>query len=307
MDLIKSVYDISEQFLNLPVPVRQHVVLKHDNINELIRQMVEGGKVSFYSTEDQEVEEKKNELFIVLRELVASSINYCYWYGNADVRPMGANSGGMYDLVDEAMDHALLKAEASLDVKSEAYYQGIFYNSIKYLIQLLSLHRYPLLEERKRHLLEVADHGIRFANSIVLNKEEHGKELIGDLVRNFTGFASDTFLKRTSLFFIQLNRQLGWFPELMQEIFVPADYQVPKMLHHFKAFEYSNDLSYKIQEGKLIEKGSLMECQIRAATVKVCRMIMDITQWNISEVDTWIWTKRKEPKEKFHLTITSDY
>lgn len=307
MDIIKSVYDISEQFLNLPVPVRQHVQLNHNNINELVRKMIIDGKANFYSTEDQEVEEKKNELFIVLRELVASSINYCYWYGNADVRPMGANSGGMYDLVDEAMDHALLKAEASLDVKSEAYYQGIFYNSIKYLIQLLSLHRYPLLEERKRHLLEVADHGIRFANYVVLNKEKHGKELIEDLIRNFTGFSSDTFLKRTSLFFIQLNRQLGWFPELMQDIFVPADYQVPKMLRHFKALEYSNHLSYKIQEGKLIEKGSLMECQIRAATIKVCRMIMDITGWNISEVDTWLWTKRKLPIEKFHLTITSDY
>ena len=308
MDLIKSVYDIADEFLNLPVPVRQHVVLKQNFIDHLAQAMLIDGKVSFYSTEDQEVEEKKNELFIVLRELVASSINYCYWYGNADVRPMGANSGDMYALVDTALDHALLK-----DIKSKEYYEGIFYTSkmasaIKFLIELLSLHRYPLLEERKRHLLEVVDHGLRFANNIVINKEdEYGGKLLEDLIRNFTGFASDTFLKRASLFFIQIHRQLGWFPELMQDIFVPADYQVPKMLHYFKAIEYSNHLSYKIQEGKLIEKGSLMECQIRAATIKVCRMIMDITGWNISEVDTWLWTKRKLPIEKFHLTITSDY
>jgi hypothetical protein len=227
---------------------------------------------------------------------------------------MGANSGGMYDLVDTALGVAkrqLLRLDltklASLDIKSEAYYEGIFYTSIIFLIELLSLHRYPLLEERKRHLLEVADHGLRFANNIILNKNSNGVKLIEELVKTFTGFSSDTFLKRASLFFIQLHRQLGWFPELMQDIFVPADYQVPKMLHHFKCFEYSNDLSYKIQEGKLIEKGSLMECQIRATTIKVCRMIMDLTQWNISEVDTWLWTKRKLPKEKFHLTITSDY
>lgn len=307
MDLIKSVFDISDEFLSLPVPTRQHVQLKPSFILNLIAVMKDEGKVSFYSTEDQEVEEKKNELFIVLRELVASSINYCYWYGNADVRPMGANSGGMYDLVDTAMDQTLKKQEASLDIKGESYYQGIFSGSIKLLIQLLSFHRYPLLEERKRHLLEVADHGIKFAKNVVFNQDEHGKELMEDLVRNFTGFASDTFLKRASLFFIQLNRQLGWFPELMQEIFVPADYQVPKMLRYFTAFEYSNDLSYKIQEGKLIKKGSLMECQIRAATIVVCKMIMDKTGWNISEVDTWLWTKRKLPREKFHLTITSDY
>lgn len=306
MNLIKGVYDIAENFLSLPVPTRQHVKLNTGKVNDLARQMVEDGKVNFYSTEDQEVKEK-NELTIIIRELTASAINYCYWYGNANVRPNGANSGGMYDLLDASLSN-LMKVH---DITNHPLNQTIqvYKESIDELIEGLSIQRYPLLEERKRHLLELTKNGkgMEFARFVLLNKEKHGEQLLEELVKKFTGFASDTFLKRASLFFIQLNRQLDWFPDLMNEIFVPADYQVPNVLCHFETIEYSNDLAYKIQEGKLVEKGSLMECQIRAATIIVCKMLMKTTGWSVADVDTYLWTKRKLPKKKFHLTITSDY
>jgi hypothetical protein len=300
MNLIKGVYNISIDFLSLPVPLRQHAKINEEKLELLARQMLDNGKVSFYSEEKQEVKEKKNELFIVIRELVASSINYNYWYGNGLIRPNGANSTGMYELVDAALaDFSGVKDINEVD----------FENSINYLIELLSTQRYPLLEERKRHLLELTENGkgITFAWYVVLNKDKHGEELLEELVKRFTGFASDTFLKRASLFFIQLNRQLGWFEDLVNELFVPADYQVPKILEYFKVIEYSNVLSYKIQEGKLVEKGSSMECQLRAATIMACRKLCKLTGWNVAEVDTWLWTKRKLPKSKFHLTYTSDY
>ena len=313
MNLIKGVYDIAEEFLNLPVPTRQHVKLNPEKINELVRQMVEDGKVNFYSTEDQEVEEKKNEMAIIVRELTASAINYCYWYGNSNVRPNGANSGGMYDLVDAALapDDLMIPGIADLSPKrSLKYFEEVYATAIEYLIELLSVQRYPLLEERKRHLLELTENGkaIRFTRYVLLNKNnKNGAQMFEELVKTFTGFASDTFLKRASLFFIQLNRQLGWFPNLMNNIFVPADYQVPNVLCHFKTIEYSNDLAYKIQEGKLVKQGSLMECQIRAATIVVCKQLMDITGWTVADVDTYLWTKRKLPRKKFHLTKTTDY
>lgn len=316
MNLIKGVYDIAENFLSLPVPTRQHVKLNTGKVNDLARQMVEDGKVNFYSTEDQEVKEK-NELAIIIRELTASAINYCYWYGNSNVRPNGANSGGMYDLLDASLSNLMKVYDITnhLPTPMTAYSRAInqiiqvYKESIDELIEGLSIQRYPLLEERKRHLLELTKNGkgMEFARFVLLNKEKHGEQLLEELVKRFTGFASDTFLKRASLFFIQLNRQLGWFPNLMNEIFVPADYQVPNVLCHFETIEYSNDLAYKIQEGKLVEKGSLMECQIRAATIIVCKMLMKTTGWSIADVDTYLWTKRKLPKKKFHLTITSDY
>jgi len=311
MDLIKDVYKISIDLLYLPTPMRQHAKLNDEKIKTLADKMKENGKVNFYSSEPQEVAEKKNELFIVLRELTASAINYCYWYGNSLIRPNMASSSKMYELVDAALNAEMIKKpiDPDLGTVSNKYYERLYKTCIDYLIELLSIERFPLLEERKRHLLELTENGkgVAFANYVVLHKDKHGIEVFEELVKNFPGFASDTFLKRASLFIIQLNRQLGWFGNLVDELFVPADYQVPKMLQHFGAIEYSNDLGFKIQEGKLIEKGSLMEVQLRAATVMACKEIMKLTGWNISEVDTWLWTKRKEPKSRFHLTYTTDY
>jgi hypothetical protein len=313
MNFIKSVNQIAIDLLFLPPPMRQHTKINEEQLLRLSEEMNDQGKVNFFSKEPQEVAEKKNELAIVLRELVASSINYCYWYGNSLIRPNGANSNGMYNLVDAALADFRKKGWMDADAHPN-YIEKVFKVSMEYLIELLSTQRYPLLEERKRHLLELTERGtqhcgkaIIFARYVVLNKDKHGEELLEELVRNFTGFASDTFLKRASLFFIQLNRQLDWFGDLVNDLFVPADYQLPKVLEYFGVIEYSNILSNKIQEGELIERGSLMECQLRAATILACKKLRKLTGWNVAEIDTWLWTKRKLPKTKFHLTYTTDY
>lgn len=309
MDLIKGVYQISIDLMFLPF-VRHHAKINEEQLLRLSEEMKDQGKVNFYSEEPQEVAEKKNELFIVLRELVASSINYCYWYGNPLIRPNGSNSSGMYELVDAALNTNWEPTIADMgSMRSNDYYERLFKTCMEYLIELLSCKRYPMLEERKRHLLELTENGkgITFARYVILDKDKHGIGILEELVKNFTGFASDTFLKRASLFFIQLNRQLGWFGDLVDDLFVPADYQVPKMLEYFNVLEYSNVLETKIIEGKLIEKGSLMETQLRAATIMACKKLCKLTGWNIAEIDTWLWTKRKLPKSKFHLTYTTDY
>lgn len=292
MDLIKSVYDISNDLLHVPTPVRIHASVQEDKLNELADQMLKDGKVNFYDKEPQEFSDE-DIMHVIVRELVASSINYCYWYGTSLIRPMGSSSTTMYNLVDDAL---------------QFFDPQAFPGHIDQLISLLSFQRFPLLEERKRHLLELVEDGkaITFAR-FCQGKEIYGEMVFDELVKNFQGFSSDILLKRAALFMIQLYRQLGWFSDFMERLFVPADYQVPKMLDHFGVIKYSGSISYKIQESKLIEKGSLMECQIRAATIIACRKLSKRTGWNIADIDTWLWTKRKEPKGKFHLTITTDY
>lgn len=301
MKLIQGVYDISTEFLQVPKPIRRHVTINEQNLQKLVDKMTGEGKVNFFDEEPQEftdVDERK----LILRELVASSINYNYWYGTSLIRPGGASSSLMYELVDDALLNMTEVVNNSLtgDITFAAH--------IDQLIELLSANRFPLLEERKRHLLELvnAGLGVTFARYVQMNKDKP-YDIFKALVNSFQGFASDIFLKRASLFMIQLFRQRGWFEDFMGHLFVPADYQVPKMLNHFKVLEYSNGMIFKIQESKLIEKGSLMECQLRAATIIACKMICLTSGWNISEVDTWLWTKRKEPKSKFHLTYTTDY
>ncbi len=313
INLIESVYGVSEDFLNVN-PMPSHARLMRNGIQDLAKRMTDEGIVNFYDKEPQEVLTKdeideledggfdtkekwfsdEDLLHLIVRELVAASINYCYWYGASMIRPMGASSTTMYNAVDSAL---------------QFFSQETFPGHIEHLVQELALQRFPLLEERKRHLYELLEDGkgITFARYVIINKN-NPENVFRELVQNFPGFASDIFLKRASLFMIQLYRQLNWFEDFMSDLFVPADYQVPKMLWTFKAIEYSNVLQLKIQESKLIEKGSLMECQLRAATIQAVKKLHELTGWNIADIDTWLWTKRKEPVDpRFHLTITTDY
>ena len=293
MDIIQNVFDMSEVIL---ASEPFHVTLNIKKIEELEHQMKNDGAPNFYDTEKEQGEYTVGVHLEVIKELVASSINYCYWYGACDIRPFGCSSTTMYNDVSECFDGAI---DHALN----------FEDRINNLVHLLSVHRYPLLEERKHHLLDLceerkAEHYAR----IVRLQEISGYDMFYYLVKHFQGFAGDQFLKRASLFFIQLYRKYGWFKDdLMTTLFVPADYQVPKILRHFGAIEYSPELEFLIDNGKLIEKHSLMELQIRAATVKACTMLQYATGFNIADVDTYLWTKRKLTDKPFHLTITSDY
>jgi hypothetical protein len=114
------------------------------------------------------------------------------------------------------------------------------------------------------------------------------------------------FLKRAFLFLIQLNRKLDFF-EGIDDIPAPADYQVPKMLEHFGCLKYKTSLMDKIESHTMIPKYSLEEVSIRGGTVLVCDKLSEITDWTVSEIDSWLWLRRKECKKPFHLTITTDY
>lgn len=303
VDLVKEVYNISDGLLNLEHPHRHHALMDMEAIEKVANMMESSGKVNFYDKEPQEASDydPADILHLIVRELVASSINYCYWYGIGSVRPGKASSTLMYGLVDEALQFFSPKDDS-------------FAANIDYLIELLSLKRFPLLEERKRHLLELVDgrRAITFARYVSIRGKMDDNYsancVFEELVKNFTGFASDTFLKRASLFMIQLHRQLGWWSTFMKTLFVPADYQLPMILNALSCIKYSNTLEAKIQEGKHIHKSCLMEVQLRSATIIAVRELCRLTGWNVADVDTWLWTKRKEfPLHKIHLCVTTDY
>ncbi len=259
-----------------------HVEIEWKAVERQIEKMRKDGPPSFFEDTD------KYKLGIyteVLKELVASSINYCYWYGVSDIRPNNVSSTAMYDCLEYAFDNT-----------------ESFEDTIRILIELLSSNRFPMLEERKRHLLELLEDrkGEDFAK-MVANKMGT-MELI---CQNFQGFASDILLKRASLFFIQIYRKYGWYKDMVLP--VPADYQVPKILRHFGCIQYAPTLEEDIYEGKLIPKHSLEEIQIRAATIRVCEAMRKELGWHIGDVDTYLWTRRKLTDMPFHCTITCDY
>ncbi|MCK5602497.1 hypothetical protein KAR91_11520 [Candidatus Pacearchaeota archaeon] len=286
MNLVENVYDISEKLLYTEP---MNVMLNETKISQLARLMKTEGIMPFPMPDLKDTHKG------TLIELVASSINYCYWYGSAKVRPNEINSGAMYEAVEDSFKN----------------YQPQFFmfqECISDLINRLSIERFPLLEDRKRHLHELTDQDApAFARLLSESKKISFDEAFETLIRNFLGFSSDTFLKRASLFFLQLYRKYGWFAPAMKKLHVPADYQVPKVLKHFMCLYYKSELDEKIKDSELIPKHSLEECQIRAATVLACKMLQEETGWNIADIDGWLWLRRKTAIENFHLTITTDY
>jgi len=234
-------------------------------------------------------------------QLIINSINYCFWYGRFDFRPNGCSSFKLHETVKKIYDEFHPSC-----ISRNSEFSLEFMNLI--MLQL-TIGRFPLLEKRKKHLEELILVGKDIIDLVIGHTDNtcDFSYIFTKFVLSFPGYASDMFLKRASLFFLMLYRKLGWFENDLWQLPVPADYQVPKILYYLDCLEYSPYLKDKITFQKLIPKHSRVECEIRAATVLVCQKLVEETGWNISDIDWWLWTKRHEHQEPFHLTITTDY
>lgn len=285
MNCIESVFDISEKFMEDP----SYIYIDDNKIKEVASLMNESSIKKFDpAPHDLTKEEIKKECFL---QLLGGSINYCYWYGKHNVRPNDCGSGKMFDIIN--------KASWEYDVYSDKF--------ASYLQWCYVRERFPLLEERINHLNEVHLYGEDFIDILLNDKKDEIIHLMEYMICLLPGYASDMFLKRASLFFLMLNRKFGWFEKDLHSLHIPADYQVPKMFHYFKCFRYDPILYKKIDRSELIGKGSLMECEIRAATILVAKKLCEITGWNVSDIDAWFWLRRRKCDRPFHLCVTTDY
>lgn len=289
MDLVSNVFEIAESFMK----TSKHVFINDQSVDMIAKRIKKNVKPKF------QLPDIENVLQGVLTEIIAGSINYCYWYGNHTIRPNGASSTKMYDLLMESIPE-----ERTEEVE---YYEDYLDEWISNFKKALAINRFPLLEERVKHLDEInTTDTLRFSSGIMRGRFtlEEGLQF---LVEHYPGYASDIFLKRASLLFIQFFRRFGWFNDELHKLHVPADYQVPKMLEHFNCFTYSPDLYRKIEDGQLIPKASQEECEIRSATIVVIKNLCERTGWNVAEIDAYFFLRRHEVQNPFHLTITTDY
>jgi hypothetical protein len=288
MILSEGVYEIAEKFMTNPV----YVSINFERLDIVAETMnnIKPPTFPFPTVPDKEDVYKD-----VLLELVGGAINYCYWYGRDDVRPGGASSTFMYENLQNAFFDYNLSYPSNLS------------SCIDNFIQNLTFKRFPLLEERIKHLEQLTPFGEDFIQGILDSDRKDLEPHMNNLLAEFPGYASDIFLKRASLFFLQLHRRFGWFAEEMKTLHIPADYQVPKIMNHEGIIEYDTELGYEIDTRRPIPKGSQKECEIRAATIHVAKMLGENTSWNVAEIDGYFWLRRKEALNPFHLTITTDY
>ena len=167
MSIIQQVFDLSKVILYTKP---YHVSINNSKVDELAEQMKKDGCPNFSEPEQKY---KTGIMLEILKEIVASSINYCYWYGYHDIRPNGVSSTSMYNDVNECFDGA---------IDHELNFEG----RIHKLIDLLSIHRYPLLEERKRHLLDLCEgrKAEHFAIEILHEHDRKDTMLFNELVKD---------------------------------------------------------------------------------------------------------------------------
>jgi len=284
MEIIESVFDLANRFMEDP----EYVLINEDGIKETVSKMLKDGPMPFTEKKTYTDFEKH---YIILEQLTGGAINYCYWYGTSNIRPLDCSSSKMFKVVEDSAKQYLIQ-----DFHS-------FFSKIK---RELAKQRFPLLEERIKHINEIQDNHYHFVTPLI-KKEKSFNELFTMMIELFPGYASDMFLKRASLFFMMLYRIFGWYEEELHQIHIPADYQVPKMLNYFGCLDYSPELKEAITSNQLFPKGSQAECEIRSASIIACQKLCQKTGWNAAEVDGWFWLKRKECNFPFHLTVTTDY
>lgn len=322
MNMIDSVFDTVKQFTKSPKYVTIDFTECY-NLSEKIKSELNYNKqiegIPSVCVTDKSWTNSYNEQYInfITYELMAGSVNYQYWYGSSSIRPNGSSSVLMYSLLDQSFEETnkalrnLLRSDSIIDM---TIVSDIFK---KKMIKS----RFPLIEQRCKHIDELFEwryyegypYAFRTANSFAEDLAKESKDEIdiekwlSRLITTFPGFSSDIFLKRASLFFMQLYRKAGWFKNQIHKLPIPADYQIPKMLKKFGCIKYNDLLLYKVENSELIPAGSLMECEIRAASIWACKFIAEKAGYSGSDIDYYLWLKRKECVDNFHLTITTDY
>ncbi|MGB9598678.1 MAG: queuosine salvage family protein, partial [Minisyncoccales bacterium] len=126
------------------------------------------------------------------------------------------------------------------------------------------------------------------------------------------------FLKRAQLLISDIwgafeGKGLGYFKNL-DYLTAFADYKLPQILQSLGILEYSPKLLLKIKNGQLIKSGSLLEIEIRAATVAAVEFLKEELRKRGKKVfsfqlDWLLWEKSQKEKMAlpYHLTKTIFY
>ena len=271
----------------------KHVVIQDHNLNSVAKIISDYGN-------DKSLEASRELGFVdryntVLMELIANSINYCYWYGYCRMRPGKSSSTTMYQILKEAME------------ESKTIDGHISTIVCKRFIDKLVINRFPLLSERRQHLMEIFSDtsGLRGFCESILNCTSC-LDALSKIVFYAPGFASDIFLKRAQLFCMQIEKELHLFDDI-EFLTVAADYKLPAILRQFGILKYEKMLAYRVDSEELLPKQSREEVEIRSATIVVCDKLAEMSGTSCMVVDDFLWDNKKFATKPFHLTVTTDY
>jgi len=268
------------------VAIDEFVALHTPAIQELQTQLLK--------TKRHSVKESQT---LVQNQLILNSVNFCYWAGQAHLRPAGGGAGLLYQLFRD-LTGLLTEPDELIGTFEE----------------LLSAQRFPLMQERSTNLRQLKVWIKHRGNLSKLTEELLSKTLtIDDKVKTLTKecpyFGGDIFLKRASLL-LQSLRYHEHISIDTSKLPTPIDYHIPAILNDvFPILKYSPELQAKLEGETLLPSLSKEEIAIRALAYKACNILAEKTGAEAGVIDQYLFAFRHDERRKtpHHLTVTTDY
>ncbi|CAG9324540.1 C9orf64 [Blepharisma stoltei] len=235
------------------------------------------------------------------------ALNFCFWpkpgfeYDNL--------AGNLKALMER--DPNILSPNSIAAMTDEFIQQEIFQDA-----------SFPLINERCRLLREIGEQTIKcYAgdfNNILNSCQNSSEKLVEIITAIFPGFRDSCvyrgrqafFYKRAQILVADLYASGAYEFNDIEKITMFPDYRVPQLLNTYGVLKYSQKLQNKIDSKILIQVGSEMEVEIRAATVKACDIISSRLDRIPIEVDHLLWQMGElslNTLKEHHRTLTIFY
>jgi hypothetical protein len=265
---------------------------------------------------------------------LGNSINFAFMDFNSKIKyekdfngKKWSGATGMWASLKNALNEGIpiLNADYLANIKEDNM-RSIFAGKIEI----------PLLTERTKIFNEVGrvlagKYNGDFYNLIQASNNklfDNGNGIVERLVRDFPSFDDSCFYNGKKIKFYKRaqlapamiygrckNEGVDLFEDI-GELTAFADYQLPKSLRSMLILSYGEELAKKVDNQELIEKDSLMELELRAATVHASKKLLDkineqrneiSNPINICHLDYMLWLEGRKLKTNHHLTITTNY
>lgn len=158
-----------------------------------------------------------------------------------------------------------------------------------------------------------------------LNNVESDVDLLNIIIESFQSFEDKSnykgreipFYKRAQLLTADIYQVISdrkYGIHNLNNLTALADYKIPQILRHFGILEYSNDLTYMIDNKIEIPAHSEFENEIRANTVWAVEIMKGIIKEKIEDINSlmiddilWLMSQDNKGVKPYHLTRTICY
>jgi hypothetical protein len=259
------------------------------------------------------------------------TLNFSFWPDGDDkyIVNYGDKSHTGYWSICAAVQRAL---QAGIPITTAEYYSKVSAEELRSVLKSDSSSDIPLFEERLKILHESGNTLLKeFDGSFTkcLERCDHSaQKLLQLIVQHFPSYKDEAvygdikvgFYKRAQILIADIwacfeGEGLGSFEDI-DSITMFADYRVPQALAYFGVLEYSEDLTRRMKANEVLENGSRLEVEIRAASIWAVELINEAAQ-NLAQtdgdqgkliinsimLDNYLWDYRRDHSEAIESTV----